>query len=84
MELNGKKFCIGMHNHKVFACSAKCPHAGGVITDGYIDAGGNVVCPLHRYKFNPTNGINISGEGYFLKIFPLEVRADGVFIQINL
>jgi nitrite reductase/ring-hydroxylating ferredoxin subunit len=80
LEIHGKRFCIGQHDGQLFACTQKCPHAGGVLSDGYIDAAGNLVCPLHRYKFNPKNGRNISGEGYFLKTFLIEEREDGVFI----
>ena len=83
LELDGKKFCIGKHNNLLFACTQKCPHAGGILADGHIDAVGNLVCPLHRYKFNPHNGRNISGEGYFLKTFLVEEREDGVFISFE-
>lgn len=79
-EVRGKKICIGKHNHVVFAFAYKCPHAGGFLADGYIDALGNVVCPLHRYKFNMENGCNTSGEGYFLKHWPVEIRETGVFV----
>ncbi len=82
LEVNGKKICLGKHDDKLFACTQKCPHAGGILADGYIDALGNLVCPLHRYKFNPQNGRNISGEGYFLKTFLVEAREDGVFINL--
>jgi 3-phenylpropionate/trans-cinnamate dioxygenase ferredoxin subunit len=50
------------------------------MADGYLDALGNIVCPLHRYKFSVSNGRNTSGEGYFLKTFPVQLREDGVFI----
>ena len=83
LVINGKRFCIGKHNNRAFACTQKCPHAGGILADGYIDAVGNLVCPLHRYKFNPENGRNISGEGYFLKTYQIELRKDGVYINIS-
>jgi 3-phenylpropionate/trans-cinnamate dioxygenase ferredoxin subunit len=82
IEVNGKKLCVALHNDHLFACTQKCPHAGGILAEGYIDALGNIVCPLHRYKFNPQNGRNISGEGYFLKTFKVEVREEGVFVNI--
>ena len=83
LEINGKTICIGKHNNQLFACTQKCPHAGGILAEGYIDATGNLVCPLHRYKFNPTNGRDVSGEGYFLKTFFIEERDDGVFISLS-
>jgi nitrite reductase/ring-hydroxylating ferredoxin subunit len=83
IEINGKTICIARHKNQLFACTQKCPHAGGILADGYIDAAGNLVCPLHRYKFNPKNGRNVSGEGYYLKTFLTEQRENGVFICLD-
>jgi nitrite reductase/ring-hydroxylating ferredoxin subunit len=82
-EANGKKICIGRFNDSLFAFAHKCPHAGGYLCDGYIDALGNVVCPLHRYKFDMSNGRNVSGEGYYLKHWPVEVRENGIFVGME-
>ncbi|HEY6502936.1 MAG TPA: Rieske 2Fe-2S domain-containing protein [Chitinophagaceae bacterium] len=78
-EMDGKKICIGRFNGLLFAFAFKCPHADGILADGHIDAMGNVVCPLHRYKYDMKNGRNVSGEGYFLKHWPVETREDGIY-----
>ena len=83
IELKGKKICVGKHQEAAFAFAYKCPHAGGILADGYIDALGNVVCPLHRYKYNMENGRNVSGEGYYLKHWPVELREEGVFVGME-
>ena len=79
-EAGGKKITLARVGNELFACAYKCPHAGGVLADGFIDASGNIVCPLHRYKFNLGNGRNISGEGYYLKVYALEEREAGLFV----
>lgn len=79
----GKTITLALHHEQLFACPQKCPHAGGVLADGYLDTLGNLVCPLHRYKFSLINGRNLSGEGYFLKTFSTEQRADGIFINLE-
>ena len=83
VEVNGKKIGMGRFNGRIFAFAYKCPHAGGILTDGWLDANGNLVCPLHRYKYNMENGRNVSGEGYYLKHWPVEVRVDGVFVGME-
>ena len=83
IEVGGKKICIGRYLESLFAFAYKCPHAGGFLADGFIDALGNVVCPLHRYKYSLQNGRNISGEGYYLKHWPVETRDDGVYIAME-
>jgi nitrite reductase/ring-hydroxylating ferredoxin subunit len=82
-KVDGKKICIGRFHEQVFAFAYKCPHAGGIMADGYIDALGNVVCPLHRYKYDMKNGRNVTGEGYYLKHWPVEQREDGVYIGMD-
>ena len=82
-EVEGKRICIGKFKEEVFAFAYKCPHAGGVLADGYIDAIGNIVCPQHRYKYNLKNGFNVSGEGYYLKNWPVEIRDDGVYVGME-
>jgi len=79
LTVAGKSVCVSVKAATVLICAAKCPHAGGVLANGYTDALGNIVCPLHRYKFSLATGRNTSGEGYFLKTFPVEIRPDGVF-----
>ena len=80
LTVNNKEVCLIKTNNSLAACAQKCPHAGGLLSKGYLDALGNIVCPLHRYKFSITNGRNISGEGYYLKTYPVELRENGVFI----
>lgn len=75
-----RMICIGKYQETLFAFSNKCPHASGLFVNGYIDALGNVVCPVHRYKFCMRNGRNITGEGYFLKYWPIQIRDDGVYV----
>ena len=55
-------------------------HASGILADGYVDAIGNVVCPVHRYRFSIRNGRN--SEGYFLKVYVVERREDGVYVRV--
>ena len=83
VELSGKNICLGKYKDGVFAFAYKCPHAGGILADGHIDAIGNVVCPMHRYKYSMGNGRNVSGEGYFLKHWQVEIKSDGVYVGIE-
>ena len=83
LNAGGKKICLVKHDETLFACTAQCPHASGVLADGFIDPLGNIVCPLHRYKYDLKNGRNVSGEGYFLKTYAVEIRDDGIYVGID-
>lgn len=75
-----RTICIGRFKEEVFAFQSTCPHAGAKMVMGYIDAQGNAVCPLHRFKFSMKTGKNVSGEGYTMRTYPLEFRTDGIFV----
>ncbi len=81
VEANGKKITLGKHNNQLVAFAYKCPHAGGIMADGFFDAMGNVVCPLHRYRFSTKTGRNSTGEE-FLKTFKIEVNEEGIFVEV--
>ena len=81
--VNNKQICLAYFKNNLFSFSAVCPHAGGKLSCGYLDNEGNIVCPLHGYKFNLQNGRNVTGEGYNLKIFPVKILANAVFVGIE-
>lgn len=83
VQAGNRTVCITQYQEQWLACSPVCPHAGAKLAGGFVDALGNVVCPLHHYKFQLKTGRNVSGEGYFLKRFPMEVREDGIYVALE-
>jgi len=81
MEINARTICIGRHNGRLFAFAYKCPHAGALLSDGWIDMQGNIVCPMHQYKFNLQSGRHPADGGYILKRWKVEQREDGIYLD---
>jgi 3-phenylpropionate/trans-cinnamate dioxygenase ferredoxin subunit len=79
-EVADKTICIAKFKEVLYAFQSLCPHAGAKMVMGYIDMQGNAVCPLHRFKFSLKNGYNVSGEGYNIKTYPIEMREDGIYV----
>ena len=81
LAVAGKAICLLKKADVIYAFAACCPHAGAPLCEGWLDAQGRVVCPLHKYRFNPMNGYNTSGEGYKLKTHPVKVAEGCIFVQ---
>ena len=79
----GRDVCVSLHQQQLYGCAAKCPHASGALHQGWVSALGELVCPLHRYRFSLANGRNTSGEGYFLKTYPVKEDDDGVWVGLE-
>lgn len=81
-KILGKNICLLNHCQKLYAFSAKCPHAGADLSGGWCE-NNYIVCPVHRYKYNLENGRGAVGQGDYLKIYQVEERTDGVYILMN-
>ncbi len=78
--VSGKRIGLIKRNSAVYAFTAACPHAGAPLCDGWIDGMGRIVCPDHKYRFDPANGRNTTGEGYKLFTYPVEIKEDDIYI----
>ncbi len=83
LNVDGKKICLGKLGDGYHALEDTCPHSGASLGKGWCDEHGNVVCPIHRIKFNMRTGENVSGEGYYQPTYPLQLREDGLYIGFS-
>lgn len=66
---------------RYLACNNECPHLGEPLEKGEL-IGHTLYCSTHGYKVDLTNGKCLSEAGLDLPIFPIEVRADWIWIKI--
>jgi len=62
---------------KFYAISDTCPHAGGPLSEGYVD-GTEVVCPWHGWSFDLCAGpdANDGACRYTVEVEGAEIRVD--------
>ena len=69
-----------------YACQNMCPHMNAfVLSRGIIGTAGEepkVACPLHKKPFSLATGRSLSGEEYSLKVFPVKVESDTVYLEL--
>jgi nitrite reductase/ring-hydroxylating ferredoxin subunit len=82
LDLGNKSVSILKWRENLFAFASTCPHAGTRLCLGWSDSQGRIVCPTHKYRFDPSNGRNTSGEGYKLRTFPVEIREGIIYIGL--
>ena len=63
-----------------------CPHQGGPLGEGSIEAGVEgkcwLRCPWHGWDFDPITGQSPGGHGDGLDTFPVEEREDGIYVGV--
>jgi thiamine pyrophosphate-dependent acetolactate synthase large subunit-like protein/nitrite reductase/ring-hydroxylating ferredoxin subunit len=70
------------------AMENRCPHQGGPLGEGSIEIGNDgqcwLRCPWHGWDFDPKTGVSPGGhEDTGQKIFPIELRDDGIYVGIE-
>jgi thiamine pyrophosphate-dependent acetolactate synthase large subunit-like protein/nitrite reductase/ring-hydroxylating ferredoxin subunit len=63
------------------ALDNRCPHQGGPLGEGSIEKG-MLRCPWHGYDYDPLTGTPPAGFSDAPACFALEVRDDGVYVEI--
>ena len=63
------------------ALENRCPHQGGPIGEGSIEKG-MLRCPWHGYDYDPLTGQPPEGFSDAVVPYPIEERADGVFVRL--
>jgi Ferredoxin subunits of nitrite reductase and ring-hydroxylating dioxygenases len=82
VSIAGKLIGLVHRGGQVHAFAGKCPHAGAPLCNGWLDAQGRIVCPLHKYRFDPQNGRNTTGEGYKLFTYPVRLEDDTIWVGL--
>jgi 3-phenylpropionate/trans-cinnamate dioxygenase ferredoxin subunit len=83
IQVRNKSICLIKTSDGLKACSATCPHAGGDLSEGFVDKIDNIICPIHNYRFSLNSGRDRDGEGYFLKIYRVKETEQGIFIKLE-
>lgn len=82
IKVDGKKLCLIRNEHELYAIQNDCPHAGGSLSGGWCK-NGHIVCPIHRWEYDLKTGRGAEGQGDYINKFPLEIRADGLYVGLK-
>lgn len=80
-DADGVRVAVFRSGDQVVALSGRCPHANGPLGLGWIEDG-EVVCPLHRWRFRLSDGRCTTVRGNSVHRFRCEVRGDEVWVQV--
>lgn len=81
VEVDGLIIAVFNDGGQFHALLGRCPHANGPMGRGWIEEG-EVVCPLHRWRFNLATGRCTTVRGNTLHRFRCEVRGHEVWVEV--
>lgn len=71
------------HQNKLIAMEKECPHLGHPLKEGLINGFGEMVCPLHTYRFDIQTGEEANRRCRDLTLYPIHEENGKVVLFIN-
>jgi nitrite reductase/ring-hydroxylating ferredoxin subunit len=78
--VHDRRICLVLRNDQFLAVEDSCPHNGESLSKGNINYLGEVICPLHGYRFQLRTGRETEERCRDLKIYPTKEDETGIYI----
>lgn len=79
--VDGRSVALARCGARLGALENRCPHQGGPLGEGSIEKG-LLRCPWHGYDYDPITGQPPEGFSDGVTAYPVDERADGVYVQL--
>lgn len=76
-----KSICIVRKEDQLISFLNECPHQGASLHQGTVNYLGEIVCPLHSYRFNMKTGETAEKACKPLTLIPV-VISDAVYLDV--
>src|SRR4051794_20644873 len=81
VEVDGRTIAMARRGARLGAPENHCPPQGAALGEGSIEKG-LLRCPWHGYDYDPITGRPPSGFSDAVPSFPVDERADGVYVEL--
>jgi len=83
VQVEGREVLLVKTKGVLYACERECPHQGAPMEGAFIKEAGRISCPRHGYRFDLVSGACEGHPEYQLRIYPLEVRGDEIYVDLG-
>jgi nitrite reductase/ring-hydroxylating ferredoxin subunit len=81
LEVDGLRVAVFNDGGTFHALLGRCPHANGALGFGWIEDG-QVVCPLHQWRFRLDSGRCTTVRGESVHRFRCERRGEELWVEV--
>jgi len=80
--VKGKRICLARHNGQFYAVQDSCTHQGESLSKGKVNFLGEIICPLHNYRFQLDTGHACDSSCGDLLTYAVKSSDSGFFIAV--
>lgn len=78
--VDGIKVSIARYRNQLYAVNDQCPHRKASLGGGQLNGYGEIICPLHHYRFGLSSGQEAENRCADLEVYKIDIREDGIYI----
>ncbi|TRX58347.1 Rieske 2Fe-2S domain-containing protein [Fulvivirga sp. M361] len=82
LQLGEKSFCLTFFEGRYYVTDNACPHQKESLSGGTINYLGEVICPLHFYRFSVKTGRECQGRTADLTTYPTKMDDSGFHVYV--
>jgi len=79
---SGRMLCVANIDDRIYATDNACLHWGGPLGQGRIEDG-KIVCPWHRWRFDPKTGEGPARCSSRLTLHKVIIEGEDVFVELQ-
>lgn len=81
VRVGDKEICLVRIGETIYAFQNECAHMGEALHRGNVNYLGEIVCPLHTYRFSIQSGEESSQRCKALRMYRVIELSEGIFID---
>lgn len=81
VEAGGQPVALCNIDGTVFAVTNTCPHRGGPLGEGRLEAG-TIVCPWHGFQYDVRTGRCLTNPALSIACHAVRLEGDGILVQV--
>lgn len=82
LVINGQKIALARFADGFKAFENNCPHQNEPLHKGLLTRYGEIVCPLHYYRFNGVTGQEANNRCRPIETYPVIINEEGFFLKL--
>jgi nitrite reductase/ring-hydroxylating ferredoxin subunit len=83
VQVEGQSILLVKMKGTVYACERECPHQEAPMEGAFLKEAGEISCPRHGYRFDLITGACEAHPEYRLRIYPVEVRGEEIYVDLD-
>lgn len=83
LKIGDRKLCLINIKGNLRVVDDKCPHQGASLNKGRVNYLGDIICPLHEYRFDSKTGQETTNRCADVKVYHTKLENGAFYVLLD-